>query len=256
MENILMYLENGMTMLVAISVYMYLVASLYPYLTLRTVWKTHSPYRILGNWITGDREIQESPTGDTAMADRGLRKLVFPDGRAILYEPALRMRRYIRCYALIKQDGCTFIKCRIHPRIACIRYDVATFDRKGRLLDVLNVSERVTEYGYTQTVRLPRATAYACVTLRRVDRMYEGRESTVGYSRVGIGMYMALSVITAAMMGNILHGCLAEIMETLPVRGDISSPGLTLVAAAVLGGLSAAWVVFMHSVHAKKDINR
>ncbi|MBQ3508387.1 MAG: hypothetical protein IJA91_07560, partial [Clostridia bacterium] len=88
------------------------------------------------------------------------------------------------------------------------------------------------------------------------DRMYEGQESTVGYSQVGICVYTVLSVITAVMMGNILHGCLEEIIEALPVQGDISSHGMTLVAAAVLGGLSAAWVVFMHSVHAKKDINR
>lgn len=235
-ENIVMYLENGMTALMVISVYLYLLVSLYPRLTMRTVWKA-------------DR--QSKPSGD-----RGVRKLTFPGGRAVIYEPALKVRKYLRQYALIKQDGCTYIKCRIHERIAYIRYDVATFDRKGRLLDVLNVNERITEGGYTRTVRLPRATAYACVTLRKVDGMYENREATVGYSIVGITVYTALAVVTAMILGSVLHECIAEVMETLPLKGQVTGRGITVLVAAVLGGLSAGWVVFMHHVHAKKVINK
>lgn len=235
-EIILMYVENGLTILVALSIYLYLLASLYPRLTMRTVWKAGR---------------QGNGTGD-----RGIRKLVFPGGRAIIYRPAPKMRRFIRCYALIKQDGCTYIKCRIHERIAHIRYDVATFDRKGRLLDILGVSERITEYGQTRTVRLPRATAYACVILRKADNMYEGRDATVGYSLVGIGIYTMLSVVTAILAGYILHGSLSAILATLPLGGHVSSLTVTLAAAAVLGGISAEWVVLMHYLHASKVINR
>ena len=83
-----------------------------------------------------------------------------PEGYATVYRPAPRACTYLHRYALIRRDGSTFIKCRIHEGIAYIRYDVAAFSAKGKLLDVISVSERVTQRGYTRSVRLPRMTAY------------------------------------------------------------------------------------------------
>ena len=247
-ENIVMYLENGMTALMVISVYLYLLVSLYPRLTMRTVWKA-------------DR--QSKPSGD-----RGVRKLTFPEGRAIVYEPALAYRRFIRRYALIKREGCTYIQCRIHDAVAHIRYDVATFDRRGRLLDVLRVSERVTETGHTQPVRLPRDTAYACVTLRKADAMYENRKATMGYSFVGLGLYAGLTVAATMGAALALRHSLDEILTTIPldryirVEGvtfseiRVTDMGTTLAVSALLGLAIAAWGLLMHHIHASKVMNR
>ncbi len=243
-----LYVKDALIILVSLAAFLYLTASVYPRLSLRMVWKKDRRGPLLG--------------------DRGVRKLTFPEGRAIVYEPALAYRRYLRRYALIKRDGCTYIQCRVHDAIRHIRYDVASFDKRGRLLDVLSVSECVTEAGQTQPVRLPRETAYAAVTLRKADAMYENREGFLGYSRVGMGVYAGLTVATTVAAALILRHCLHEIMSTIPldyylrVEGvkfseiRVTELGATLAVSILMGLAIAAWGLFMHYIHASKVMNR
>lgn len=247
-DLLILYVKDALVILSAVAAYFYLIASVYPRFTLRMVWKRDRRGPILG--------------------DRGVRKLVFPEGRAIVYEPALAYRRFIRRYALIKRDGCTYIQCRIHDAVAHIRYDVAAFDRRGRLLDVLRVSERITEAGQTQPVRLPRDTAYACVTLRKADAMYENREATMRYSFVGLGIYAGLTVISTMAASLALRYGLDELLTTIPldrylrVEGVtfseicVTDVGITLAVSALIGLAVAAWGLLMYHIHASKVVNR
>ena len=227
-------ISAGATALVAGVAYLYLLISLYPRLTLRWVWKE-----------------------GVLLGDRGLRRVVFPEGRAVVYEPAPKIRRFVPRYALIRRQEGTFIRCKIHERIAYLRYDVAAFDAKGTLLDVLRVSERVTVCGSTREVRLPRRTAYATLILRRVDGMYEGRDASVGYGLRGVGVYAALSAVTAALVGWILHTSISDILDAI-WRGpwEIRSLGVTLVTAALLGLFGAAGVLLSHELHRRRVVNR
>lgn len=237
MEQILTYIECIVTVPVALAVYLYLVASVFPRTVLRLVWRGG-----------GSREL--------SAGDRGLRRMVFPGGRAVLYRPSPKACRYLRQYALIRREGCTYVKCRIHPDIAHIRYDVATFDRRGRLLDVLSVSERVAERGYTRTVRLPRDTAYACVTLRKADGVYTSREVTLGYSYLSMGIYAALCAAVSVAVGLVLQGCLAGACYFLPGFGEARSVGGTAVISALLGLLCAAGILLLHYLHSVKGLNK
>ena len=195
--------------------------------------------------------------GDPLLGERGLRRVTFPGGRAVVYAPTPRIRRYISSYVLTKEAEGVFIRCRIHESIAYLRYDVATFDAKGRLLDVLRVSERITACGCTHGVRLPRDTAYATLVLRRVDGEYVGRDATVGYGIRGMGVYLALSTVTAVIVGYVLHGSVFGILDAV-WRGswEIRSLGATLAASALLGILGAAGVLLTHELHRRRVINR
>ncbi len=240
-DLIVMYIEDCLLILMALAAYLYLIISVYPGLIMRAAW----------------RRRKGEPVGD-----RGVRKLVFPEGRAIIYEPALSTRRFISRYALIKQNGCTYIQCRISEHVALIRYDVATFDRHGKLLDIVSVCEWISEPGHTGLVRLPRETAYASVTLRKADAMYKSREKTVGYSWVGTAVYAALTVVTAVAVNCILHGSLSEICGALGAAGILPDGGritpleTSMSFAVILGLISAAWGVLIHNIHASKVLNR
>ena len=232
--EIILLIESILTVAVCLAAFLYLTATLYPRLILRPVW--------LGGrdpWITGDR---------------GIRRMTFPEGRAAVYEPLPASRRYLRRYALIKQDGCTLLRCRIHERIAFIRYDVATFDARGRLLDVLTVSERITEAGHTRAVRLPRDTAYARVILRRADRVYEDHTLLVGYSYLRMGIFAGLCILTSVVSALVMRDSLAYLAELLLPR-PVAGVGATLLTAAVAGALYAALVLQIHYIHAKKVMN-
>lgn len=236
MENIVLYIQDVVTVLAAIFIYVYLVSSVYPWLTMHLAWKQKRGSRIV-------------------RGDRGLLRVKFPEGRGVIYEPDPRVRRYISKYALFAKDGCKYIRCRVDSRIAYIRYDVATFDRRGRLLDVQEVSERLTAEGETAAVRLPTRTAYACVLPRQVDREYVGREMTVCYSPTGIGIFTGLTVVTTVAIAYLLHNSLTYIMTGLTFMEGESFTA-TLLVSVLLGAICAEWVVLMHYLHSVRTLNR
>lgn len=230
-DLIILYVENGLVALMTVVGYLYLVSYLYPRVTLRAVWRTR----------------RKETSGD-----RGVRKLVFPGGRAIVYQPVPAIRRYIRRYALIKQDGCTYIQCRVHDRILHIRYDVAAYDRRGRLLDVLSVSELIAEAGHTARVRLPRETAYVRVDLEKADAMYEGRGAAGHCSLVGMAVYACLTVATSVAAMGLLYRSLFNILGTLPISGELSAHGTALTVSALAGLAVGAWGLVMYRIKVMK----
>ncbi len=225
-------IQSILTILAMAVIYVYLVASVYPWLTMHLAWcqKKTCP-------------------------DRGLLRVRFPEGRGVVCEPSPRVRRYIPRYALFTSEGSKYIRCRVDRRVNYIRYDVVTFDRRGRLLDVLEVAERLSSEGATRAVRLPTDTAYACVIPRKVDGEYLGKEMAVGYAPLGIGIFTGLTVLTTVFVGNVIHGELTYIFSEL---GGMEPTGLggVLFASVLLGTVCAGWVVFMHCLHAIRKINR
>ena len=219
--------------LVLTAIYVYMVASVYPWLTLHPAWRKRKPH-----------------------TDRGLLRVKFPGGRGVVYEPDPRVRRYVPKYALFTSEGKKYIRLRVDQRVNYIRYDVVTFDRRGRLLDVLEVSERLTSAGSPRAVRLPTATAYASVIPRKIDGEYTGKEMAVGYSPIGIAVYTALTVLTTVFIAFLIRNEL----QNLLFYGDhfitYYSAGRTLALSVLLGTVNSLWVVFMHYLHALRKINR
>ena len=134
--------------------------------------------------------------GETS--DRGIRKYKKTgDGFYFLYEPNWFVRQFIKQYVIAVTDEGKTLTCKLDEGIDYIRYDVVSFDSRGRLLDVLEVAERLTTEGTTRAVRLPTATAYACVIPRKVDGEYVGQDLKVAYSTAGTVTCAALTVAIA-----------------------------------------------------------
>ena len=239
-EIILLLMEKLLTVLLSTVIYLYLVGCLLPRITMRVTarFKSRSPY---------------------CEGDRGLRRVVFPDGsaaqgRAVIYEPAPRMRRFLPRYALIKREGCTFIKCQIHEKALHVKYDVVTYNRRGKLLDVVGVEELVTERGYTRTVRLPRDTAYARVILRKVDGMYEDRSPVLGYRFAGMAILCGLATCATCILGILYYDSLTVVASLM---------GVGSAFPYLLGGLFvwlvsvgvALWMMLMYRRRRGKVLN-
>lgn len=221
-------IQSTATVVVALCLYVYLVASVYPWLTMHL-----------------------SPRKHHLPADRGIRRVKFPEGRGVIYRPDLKVQRYVPAYALFLLEGKKYIRLQVHPRVHYIRYDVVTFDARGKLLDVQEVSERLTTEGYARAVRLPTATAYATVIPRRVDGEYLCRDIAVGYSITGTVIYGILTLLTTAAVTYLLHGELTYLLEGMTV-----SLGKALLISAPVGILLSGWTVLMHYRHAARRINR
>ena len=104
--------------------------------------------------------------------DRGIRKYKSGgDSIGILYEPEVGTRKYIKQYAISFDGEEKLLKCMLADDIDYIEYDVASFNRNGKIINVLNVKDVVEKAGFTRSVILPRETAYVALVISRVDDM-------------------------------------------------------------------------------------
>lgn len=158
-------------------------------------------------------------------SDRGLRKYTFPEGRGVVYEPELRVRRYMKQYALICYKGNKYLKCYLNKKVRFIKYDVMVYGPSSELLDVISVTERVTEEKYSKAIPLHKDTSYVNVVLRMADGMYRNNETAVKYSTPSI-------VILAVLVGIFTLG---EIYLT------------RFIATTVVGMLTSGWAVYVNN---------
>lgn len=226
--NELTLLQSILTALALAGIYVYLVASVYPWLTMHPARRQKKSF-----------------------SQRGLAKVRFPEGRGIVFQPDPQVRRFLPAYTLFSEGGRKYVRLQVDKRVNYIRYDVVTYDRRGRLLDILEVAERMSTAGVTRAVRLPTATSYAEIIPRKVDGEYTNREMILGYSLKGICIYTVLTVLTSVFVGFMFR---SEINYL--AGGNAVGFGLTLFLSVLLGTLCAQWTVLMHYLHARRKINR
>lgn len=129
------------------------------------------------------------------MVDRGLKKYIFPEGRGVLYEPDMKYRRYINKYLLFEYKGKKYIKCRIADDVDSLRYEVALFDNKNRLIKIVDVAENIVNRCETKSTPIPQNTSYASIVLKKVNET-QGFDTLKSFSIKKISIF---SLITVAM---------------------------------------------------------
>ena len=217
MEQVMAIAASVIILIVSLVVYVAVIASLLP----RTLMRLRRTRRVL--------------------RDRGIRRYVSDGVRGAVYEPDLRARKYLRQYTVYCHDERKYVRCRIDPRIADIRYDVLVFDNRDRMIDVIGVREHIQKKGYTRTVILPPETSYVSVVLRHADGMYEDRGAVVAYPLWAMGTFAALTVALTVAESLVIHSCLGELMGLLPSLGAVDTPFdavPALLVGAVLAGVS------------------
>lgn len=144
-ETVLNYFAGAIILILSLILYVFFTACLLPKLLL----------------------IPKFRSADTG--DRGIKKYLYEDGRAIVYEPTAQVRKHIPQYILSDNAGERFLKCKLDQRIRSIRYVVIAFDASGKVLDILNVSDPVENTGMAKAVPLPLSTAYVTLSVNEVN---------------------------------------------------------------------------------------
>ncbi len=225
-------LEKGLLAGFAVILYLYLVCAVYPRLTVKLAF---------------------CGKGHTV---RGVRRVVFAGGRGVVYEPDLHVRRYLPRYALFVQDGEKYLRCSLNPNVKYIRYDVVSFDLRGKMLDAVSVSEYIRTSGSTKALVLPTATAYAYVIPRRVDGMYESHEKILHYPRKGLIVFGVLTAVSTLIMTWFLYDALNTIFRA-NIRWFVPASTPYIILHALLYSALILGVVFLaYRSYTKKVINR
>ena len=127
--------------------------------------------------------------------DKGVGKYKFPEGRGVVCVPDEKYKSYLKEYALFLYKNKKYIKCRLSDETVSIRYEVAVYNYKNRLIRVIDLAENIEVKGESKTVRLPDNTAYVSVILKAVNE--QKRFSTLRHT--SFAKICTFSVLTVAM---------------------------------------------------------
>lgn len=220
----------------------FLSSGLYIFLTVKGI-----PHFALRHTFVGERT-----------RDRGIKKYVFEDGRAVVCEPELKYRKYVCQYMLISKNKHKFIKCKINSSIRHIKYDVIAYDYKHKLIDIIGVEERMVESEYTESVLLPPDTSYVRFVIRKVDCMFASNRIMVKYNLLSIIIMCALVVLATVAQGIIINYCLEDLWWLLgrlkATKGwnlQILPTAKVIIRSALLGAVEAALIA---RIYIKKNV--
>lgn len=224
-SSILFYLVAAVFFLVSLVLYVLLTACILPRL-------------LLGYRFSPDN-----------MRDRGVKKYLFENGRAIVCLPDPELRPYIPQYILSDHSGERFLKCMLQSGIFSLHYYVFAFDANDRQIQVLEVKDPVPVPGSSKAVALPLNTAYVTLSLINVNGK-KFKNNKFWYPMVKIIAYLASTVaLTIAEALMITTGMLyiADLLFDYSQLVSFSY-GSTLTTAIILGGVYALIVLRTHMI--------
>ena len=232
-ELLIAYIAKGLTLLISIILYIYLFSAVIP------------------NFIMKLRLKNENTR------DRGLKKLRYPNGRCVLYETELTIRKYISSYALYTEDGYKYIKCKAVHGVSVLRYDIYAFDVRNKLIDVIAVSEVLGADDYTESVPLPPDTSYVRFVLRKADDKYYSNQILLNYSPSRYVVCAIVVAIATAIEALLMYVLTADILlNGLRIKIQLAGAFNMLVAIFVISLLVAGLTVLAYRRHCKKVVNR
>ena len=101
--------------------------------------------------------------------DRGLKKYLYPSGRAVSYEPHPSMRKYIQRYILFTNNGYKFFKCRLGEGVREGCFSLIMFNNKDRVVDILDVEVSNHSQNETPMLQIHKDTSYVSVVVDSVN---------------------------------------------------------------------------------------
>ena len=122
---------------------------------------------------------------------RGLEKFVYPDGRAVTYEPHPSIRKYVRKYALLTVDGYKYLQLSVGAGVKKYSARVIVYDNKNRIVDTLEISENFKMSSLSNPIRLDERTSYIAFILDEVNGKQLKKSTNMQVSVYGMLSYFA-----------------------------------------------------------------
>ena len=198
---------------------------------------------------------------ESAEGDRGLKKYVFEGGRAIVYEPSVDVKRYIKQYILTAIGQEKYIQCKFDTHVFSSRYDVFAFDCDDRMIDAIHVEEPDLDEkrGVSHPALLPMETAYVKVSVASVNEVKIEREPLMSISSLGSAQFTVFTVLATIAEAFIVKSVLLDVSETaLSYVSAMKDYGnlFTLISAVFAGLLLSFFGKLLHGLtrREKEDI--
>ena len=192
------------------------------------------------------------------LMDRGIKKIISPNGRHIIYEPDLQIRRYIIQYTLFAQNDAKYIKCKLDPSIREIKYDVVSFDAGNKIIGITGAYETVIESGYTRTIGLPAETSYVSLVLRKANGQAVDKKKIAGYSPLSLILFALLTVCISVAETFILKSLVTSLLTIteFELHAYDVHPSMTFILAIIIGIICSGIIIISYIRKSSKVINK
>jgi hypothetical protein len=205
-------------LIISIIFYIFLTSKLIPRLTLKPLW------------------------GSGRINDRGIKKYKFEGGRAVVYEPAFKFRKYVQQYILSENNEKKYVKCKLDPRITSIRYDVIAYDSKNKILEDVQVSDLiVVNSGYSHVVELPLKTSYVSVVVREVNYQQIDNSKIARYPISRLIAFLMLNVAVTLVIGLFIRSATVYVVKNL-FGISAGEDGFAILIAILIGVVNSALI--------------
>lgn len=145
--------------------------------------------------------------------DRGIKRYrLDSDGYAIVYEPQLKIRKYIKQYVITERHGQKTFMCKIEPEIFFLDFEVFLFDSCNKVFEVINIRDMIEKDGYTREVEIPADTAYVTIMLNQVDNDVISRRASVKISGRKMAGFWLWSILLSAVFALLLKFGIANLI--------------------------------------------
>lgn len=173
--------------------------------------------------------------------DRGIKKYRIADNeRGIVYQPALKIRKYIDQYILVGNDsGEKYIKCKINKNVEYLDYDIVLFGSNNKVFKVLHVKDIIQQRGYTEEVSLPAGTSYVTILLNAVNNKRFTGEKSVSISIMNLVCFDVLVTALFAYVGWCINISFSYLFGGIFRESYAASTEDTILAVAVSAAIGA-----------------
>lgn len=189
--------------------------------------------------------------------DRGLKKYLFEGGRAIVYEPSVEVKKYIKQYILTAISNEKYIQCKFDPHIFSSKYEVYAFDCNDQMIDAVQIEEPHLDdgRGISQAVLLPTTTAYVRVSVKSVNEVKILWEPMVNIPASQVALFTLFTVLGTVVEAFIMKVILMDIAKNIFSDSFLTEDYgnlFTLILAVIAGFILSFFGRLLHGLNKRE----
>ncbi len=187
--------------------------------------------------------------------DRGIGKFkTATDERALMFEPAISARKYVKQYLLIDREDKKFLVCQTAPGVAYLEYDIVLFNGNNKVFRVINVRDVIDESGLTKEVSLPVETSYVSLLLNVANGEKLGKRLKAMVSPLKAMAFMLITLVLSVAVAFCLKVSCSNLFGGVFRESFMNSSGGNIFTAILAVALCTIGIVAVSVVLAVRNI--